>query len=190
VSPAEKDGTSQPTTTQKPLTTGQRSARNYLHNIAVDVATRAILAAVLCPSATKAVDAAPLLAEMAVPHPARPTWPNILRMDHAPVLPHQRLATLDEHLAGAAARPVVLPETIVVDRGKVFVSRAFTAACETLGISVQPAPPHAPIAKGIVERAFGTINALLCQHLPAYTGSDGLPRGAQIVRSGAMPSST
>ncbi|WTY68933.1 hypothetical protein OG418_00285 [Streptomyces phaeochromogenes] len=103
--------------------------------IAIDVATRAILAAVLCPSATKAVDAALLLTEMAVPHPARPTWPNILRMDHAPALPHQRLATLDARLAGAAARPVVLPETIVIDRGKVFVSRAFTAACETLGIS-------------------------------------------------------
>ncbi|MDX3588936.1 DDE-type integrase/transposase/recombinase [Streptomyces europaeiscabiei] len=145
--------------------------------IAIDVATRAILAAVLCPSATKAVDAALLLAEMAVPHPARPTWPNILRMDHAPALPHQRLTTLDERLAGAAARPVVLPETIVVDRGRVFVSRAFTAACETLGISVQPAPPFAPTAKGIVERAFGTINHLFCQHLPGYTGSDVTRRG-------------
>ncbi|SHN35660.1 integrase catalytic domain-containing protein [Streptomyces yunnanensis] len=123
-----------------------RLARPEL-TIAVDVATRAILAAVLCPSATKAVDAALLLAEMAVPHPARPTWPDILRMDHARVLPHQRLTALDERLAGAAARPVVLPETIVVDWGKVFVSRAFTAACESLGISVQPALPHAPTAK-------------------------------------------
>ncbi|MFD7178241.1 Mu transposase C-terminal domain-containing protein [Streptomyces sp. NPDC059929] len=145
--------------------------------IAVDVATRSILAAVLCPGATKAVDAALLLAEMAVPHPARPTWPDILRMDHARVLPHQRLATLDERLAGAAARPVVLPETIVVDRGKVFVSAAFTTACETLGISVQPAPPRAPTAKGIVERTFGSINALFCQHLPGYTGSDVTRRG-------------
>ncbi|WP_406224239.1 Mu transposase C-terminal domain-containing protein [Streptomyces canus] len=153
-----------------------RLARPEL-TIAIDVATRAILAAVLCPHATKAVDAALLLAEMAVPHPARPTWPNVLRMDHAPALPHQRLATLDERLAGAAARPVVLPETIVVDRGKVFVSRAFTAACETLGISVQPAPPHAPTAKGIVERAFGTINHLFCQHLPGYTGSNVTRRG-------------
>ncbi|MFD7958882.1 Mu transposase C-terminal domain-containing protein [Streptomyces ardesiacus] len=153
-----------------------RLARPEL-TIAVDVATRAILAAVLCPSATKAVDAALLLAEMAVPHPARPTWPDILRMDHAPALPHQRLAALDERLAGAAARPVVLPETIVVDRGKVFVSAAFTAACEHLGISVQPAPPHAPTAKGIIERTFGTINHLFCQHLPGYTGSDVTRRG-------------
>ncbi|MEU2297761.1 Mu transposase C-terminal domain-containing protein [Streptomyces antibioticus] len=153
-----------------------RLARPEL-TIAIDVATRAILAAVLCPSATKAVDAALLLAEMAVPHPARPTWPDILRMDHAPALPHQRLAALDERLAGAAARPVVLPETIVVDRGKVFVSAAFTAACEHLGISVQPAPPQAPTAKGIVERTFGTINALFCQHLPGYTGCNVTRRG-------------
>jgi len=98
-------------------------------------------------------------------------------MDHNRALPHQRLATLDERLASAAARPVALPETIVVDRGRVFVSRAFTAACETLGISVQPAPPFAPTAKGIVERAFGTINHLFCQHLPGYTGSDVTRRG-------------
>ncbi|WP_327350303.1 transposase [Streptomyces sp. NBC_01304] len=145
--------------------------------IAVDVASRAILAAVLCPQATKAVDAALLLAEMAVPHPARPTWPDIWRMDRSPLLPHQRLRERDERLEGAAARPVVVPETIVVDRGKVFISRAFTAACETLGISVQPAPPHAPTAKGIVERTFGTINDLFCQHLPGYTGSDVTRRG-------------
>ena len=31
--------------------------------------------------------------------------------------------------------------------------------------------------KGIVERTFGTINALLCQHLPGYTGSDVTRRG-------------
>ncbi|WP_335756052.1 hypothetical protein [Streptomyces alboflavus] len=55
--------------------------------IAVDVASRAILAAVLCPSTTKAVDAALLLAEMAVPPPARPTWPAIWRMDRSPLLP-------------------------------------------------------------------------------------------------------
>ncbi|MEW2489324.1 Mu transposase C-terminal domain-containing protein [Streptomyces sp. NPDC048411] len=146
--------------------------------IAIDVATRAILAAVLCPAGTKAVDAALLLAEMAVPDPARPTWPDALRLTHAQLPQLERLMNLDERLKGAAARPVVVPETIVVDRGKVYLSTAFTAACETLGISVQPTPPHAPAAKGIVERTFGTINALLCQHLPGYTGSDVTRRGA------------
>ncbi|WP_321170765.1 hypothetical protein [Embleya scabrispora] len=69
-----------------------------------------------------------------------------------------------------------------MDRGKVFLSRAFTAACETLGISVQPAPPFAPTAKGIVERTFGSINTLFCQHLPGYTGSDVTRRGKDAER--------
>ncbi|BET45103.1 DDE-type integrase/transposase/recombinase [Kitasatospora aureofaciens] len=145
--------------------------------IAVDVATRAILAAVLCPGGTQAVDAALLLAEMAVPHPARPTWPDALCFAHTQLPAHKRLLALDERLEKAAARPVVIPETIVVDRGRVFLSRTFTAACEALGISVQPAPPFAPTAKGIVERTFGSINSLFCQHLPGYTGSDVTRRG-------------
>lgn len=150
--------------------------------IAVDVASRAILAGVLCPAGTQAVDAALLLAEMAVPHPARPAWPDVLRFTHSTVLPAERLLSLDERLRGAAARPVVVPETVVVDRGKVFLSKAFTGACEALGIGVQAAPPFAPTAKGIVERTFGSINTLFCQHLPGYTGSDVTRRGKDAAR--------
>ncbi|MEU1056947.1 hypothetical protein ABZ397_30910 [Streptomyces sp. NPDC005876] len=46
---------------------------------------------------TKAVDAALLLAEMAVPHPARPGWPEHLRLAHASV-PYDRLLALDARL--------------------------------------------------------------------------------------------
>ncbi|MGW0737109.1 hypothetical protein [Streptomyces sp. NPDC002851] len=111
-----------------------RAARPEL-TIAVDVATRSILAAVLRPEGTKAVDAALLLAEMAVSHPARPGWSKGLQLAYAAV-PYERLLSLDARLEGAAARPVAVPETIVVDRGKVFVSEGFLAACETLGVSV------------------------------------------------------
>ncbi|MGW0364571.1 hypothetical protein [Streptomyces sp. NPDC002990] len=139
-------------------------------SIAVDVATRSILAAVLRPHGTKAVDAALLLAEMAVPHPARPTWPTALHLSRAQV-PYRRMLSLDERLEGAAGRPVIVPETIVVDRGKINVSESFVAACETLGVSVQPAPPRRPQAKGVVERTFGSINDLFCQHVAGHTGS-------------------
>ncbi|MBD0742925.1 Mu transposase C-terminal domain-containing protein [Streptomyces sp. CBMA152] len=150
--------------------------------IAVDVATRAILAAVLRPGGTQAVDAALLLAEMAVPHPARPTWPDVLHFARSTVLPAERLLSLDERLHKAAARPVVVPETVVVDRGKVYLSKAFTGACETLGISVQASPPFAPTAKSIVERTFGSLNTLLWQHLPGYTGCDVTRRGRDVAR--------
>jgi hypothetical protein len=59
-----------------------------------------------------------------------------------------------------------------VDRCAVFISHAFLAACETLGTSVQPAPPRTPTAKGSVERTFGAINTLLLQHIAGHTGSN------------------
>jgi hypothetical protein len=148
--------------------------------IAVDVATRSILAAVLRPHSTKAVDAALLLAEMAVPHPARPTWPAALHLSRAEV-PYQRMLSLDERLEAAAARPVIVPETIVVDRGKIYLSECFVAACETLGVSVQPAPPRRPQAKAVVERTFGAINDLFCQHVAGHTGSNPLRRGQNVA---------
>ncbi|GAA0902935.1 MULTISPECIES: DDE-type integrase/transposase/recombinase [Streptomyces violaceusniger group] len=147
--------------------------------IALDVATRSVVAAVLREESTRAVDAALLLAEMAVPHPARPGWPGQLRLAHAAV-PYTRLLALDSRLEQAAARPVVVPETIVIDRGRVFVSAAFLAACETLGVSVQPAPPRSPAAKGAVERTFGSINTLFAQHVAGYTGSHVLQRGGSV----------
>ncbi|MGW6062621.1 Mu transposase C-terminal domain-containing protein [Streptomyces sp. NPDC055189] len=155
-----------------------RAARPEL-TIALDVATRSILAGVLRPEGTKAVDAALLLAEMAVPHSMRPGWAPALELAYAAV-PYERLLSLDHRLAGAAARPVVVPETIVVDRGKVFVSEGFVTACETLGVSVQPAPPKQPTAKGSVERTFGAINTLFAQHVAGYTGSNVTRRGRNV----------
>ncbi|MGW4380917.1 Mu transposase C-terminal domain-containing protein [Kitasatospora sp. NPDC004531] len=149
--------------------------------IAMDVATRSILAAVLRPASTKAVDAALLLAEMAVPHPLRPAWPDALALSRAPV-PYEDLLDADSRLAAAAGRPVVVPETVVVDRGRIFLSAAFLAACESLGISVQPTPPRRPTAKGHVERAFGSVNTLFCQHVAGHTGSNVLRRGSDSQR--------
>ena len=89
--------------------------------IVVDVATRTIYAAVLRPVGTKAVDAALLLARMLVPEPMRPGWSGALRMS-ASRLPHARLLDIDARMELAAARPVIVPDTIVIDGGKVFVS--------------------------------------------------------------------
>ncbi|MEU9315016.1 hypothetical protein [Streptomyces sp. NPDC048295] len=50
----------------------------------------------------------------AVPHPARPAWPDALYFTHSAVLPAMRLLSLDERRHGATARPVVVPGTVVV----------------------------------------------------------------------------
>lgn len=147
--------------------------------IVVDVATRTICAAVLRPVGTKAVDAALLLARMLVPEPMRPGWSQALRMS-ASVLPHARLLDIDARMELAAAKPVIVPDTITVDGGKVFVSETFTRACERLGISVQQARPRTPTDKAIVEATFGSINTLFCQHVASYTGANVTRRGADL----------
>jgi hypothetical protein len=143
----------------------------------VDVATRTLCAAVLRPVAAEAVDAALLLARMLVPQPMRPGWAQALAMTHSR-LPHDRLLSLDARLEQAAAKPVIVPETIACDRGKVFISDTFLSACQNLGISVQPARPQTPTDKGIVERTFASINTLFTQHLAGYTGANVAHRGA------------
>mgnify|MGYP000962783141 CR=1 FL=1 len=147
--------------------------------IVVDVATRTICAAVLRPVGTKAVDAALLLARMLVPEPMRPGWSHALQMS-ASVLPHARLLDIDARMELAAAKPVIVPDTITIDGGKVFVSETFTRACERLGISVQQARPRTPTDKAIVEATFGSINTLFCQHVAAYTGANTTLRGAEV----------
>ncbi|MFD5652953.1 hypothetical protein [Streptomyces sp. NPDC127039] len=120
-----------------------------------------------------------LLAQMMTPMVMRPGWSAALSMASS-VVPHERLTGIDERLKDAAARPVIVPETIVVDQGKVFVSPATRAACESLGISLQPVPPANGPAKGHVERPFGSINSLFCQWLPGYTGSNVSERGSKV----------
>ena len=79
----------------------------------IDVATRVVPAAVLRP-ATRSVDASVLLARALTPEPARPGWPEALKMAHS-VLPYERLLDIDARLEHAAARPVIVPDTIVID---------------------------------------------------------------------------
>ena len=152
--------------------------------IAVDVASRTICAAVLRPVGTKAVDAALLLARMLVPEPMRPGWADALRMS-ASRLPHARLLDVDARMEMAAAKPVIVPDTIVIDGGKVFMSDTFIRACARLGVSVQDSRPRTPTDKGIVEATFDALDTLFCQHVAGYTGSNTQLRGDRVAGEAA-----
>ncbi|WP_049566329.1 DDE-type integrase/transposase/recombinase [Streptomyces sp. SBT349] len=163
--------------------------------VVVDVATRSILAAVLRPKqpakrgkkrpggagkselprprgrATKAVDASLLLAQCMVPVPMRPGHdPAVLAS--ASDLPYEELLALDPRFAHAAARPVIIPDLIVIDHGTVFAGRTFFDACAYLGISVRPARKRTGRDKAIVERTFGSIKSGFSQYVNSYTGKD------------------
>ncbi|MER7179507.1 integrase [Streptomyces hyaluromycini] len=173
-----------------------RPARAEL-TCAVCVATRSIIAAVVRPKqprrrgkkrdqdgqggvvgavrrkgrATKAVDACELLAQSLVPVPMRPGFDPAV---HASVstLPFEELVEADARFAHAAARPVIIPDLIVIDHGTVFAGRTFFDACEYLGISVRPARKRTGPDKAVVERTFGSVKSMFSQHVNTYTGND------------------
>src|SRR6185437_5450653 len=153
----------------------------------IDIATRTVTAAVLRPT-TKSVDASVLLARTLTPEPMRPGWAEALRMSRS-VLPHRRLLSIDERLEHAAARPVIVPETIVCDHGKVFVSHNFRASCRFLGINFQPAHQGTPTDKPHIERTLGSVASLFAQFVAGYTGA-GLEhrgRGIETHRLWSLP---
>lgn len=152
--------------------------------LAIDIATRTICSGVLRPVGAKAVDAALLLARSTVPEPMRPGWDQVLAMA-ASRIPHQRLVALDARMAMAAAKPVIVPDTVVIDHGKVFLSEVFLRAADTLGISVQPTHQQTATDKAIVERTFASINTLFCQHVAGYTGRDVTRRGVDVAERAA-----
>jgi len=141
----------------------------------VDLATRTLSAVVLRPS-TKAVDAALLLGRAMTPEPVRPGWSDALRMSRS-VLPFASLLSLDERLDKAAAVPVIVPETVVCDHGKAFISDNFRNACRHLGISFQPAHPDTPTDRPHIERTLGSVSTMFAQYVAGYTGRSVEMRG-------------
>lgn len=144
----------------------------------IDAATRVVPAAVLRPT-TKAVDASVLLARAMTPEPVRPGWPEALKMAHS-VLPYERLLDIDSRLEQAAARPVIVPDTVVIDHGAAFISAAFRSACRHLGISVQPAHLGSGAEKGTIERFLGSVASMFCQFASGYAGRSTDRRGRHV----------
>jgi hypothetical protein len=144
----------------------------------IDVATRTVPAAVLRPS-PRSVDASVLLARALTPEPMRPGWPASLAMAHS-ALPYERLLGIDERLRHAAARPVIVPDTIVIDHGSVFVSDNFRSSCRHLGISIQPAHLATGSDKPHIEKMFSSLATLFCQFAAGYLGRSADRRGRRV----------
>jgi len=146
--------------------------------VAMDLCSRSLLAWRLTPAETNRADVALLLADAITPEEMRPGWPDAVRFK-ALGLPVDQLTTIDERLEAAAARPVILPETVLIDHGKVFMSDAFTDACQRLGISIQLARVRQGSDKP-VERVFGTIRTQFSEHVAGYKGPNVSQRGADV----------
>ncbi len=157
--------------------------------IAIDLYSRCIAGLRLTPMSTKSVDVAAVLFEALRP----PTTPGTRLAESLAGLgtdarwPYQgvpRAVVVDADLLadqdGQPLLPSVAAETIVVDRGKIYVSEHLTSVCARLGISIQPARPDKPTDKAAVERFFRTLREDLLQALPAYKGPDVHSRGRDV----------
>ncbi|WP_298207880.1 hypothetical protein [Ferrimicrobium sp.] len=142
----------------------------------IDVATRSFCAWIIKPRGTKAVDAVELLARAMTPMRLQPGFEERMVMAQS-ILADSISFSNDETLDALAAKPVIRPHSLTVDRGRVFVSDTFMRACSRLGIQVIKASPYTPTDKPHVERTFATINSLFTQYLPGYVGKNPAYKG-------------
>lgn len=145
--------------------------------VALDLCSRSILAWRITPVGATGTDAALMLADILTPEPMRPGW-RMRAAYKAARIPWEVGIDVEKRLADMAAKPVIWPETIIVDHGNVFVGTVFLEACARLGISVQPAHLRTPTDKAAMERWFGTLNEDIVNHIAGYKGFGVHRRGA------------
>ena len=138
--------------------------------VAMDLYSRCILGLVLRAISTKAQDVAGVLYQVVTPQ----QWGPVTHGEQVPA-PY---VGVPDHLV--TQETGALPDTIVVDHGKVYLSGHTKAVCHRLGINIQPAIPHKPTDKPTIERFFRTLREGLLEHLPAYKGPDVYSRGKDV----------
>ncbi|WP_405985496.1 helix-turn-helix domain-containing protein [Streptomyces sp. NBC_00872] len=144
--------------------------------VAMDWYTRCLTGIRVTPVSTKAVDVSAVLFQSFRPRPAGRDWPrHAVWPEHG--IPRTVLVDVDGAVGPGLASPPLVPETLVVDHGKVYVSEHLTSVCRRMGISIQPARLRTGRDKGPVERYFRTLREGLLQILPGYKGPDIHSRG-------------
>ncbi len=151
--------------------------------IAVDLYSRSLPAWRFTPVSTKGVDAAFLLLDIIRPKPLNDCDPK-LRWSYLGVpeyivleIPQPDIPDIPIPLLKI---PFLHPESVMVDRGRVFLSDVFMTACRKLGINVMVARPYTPTDKAHVERMFRTIRENFVAHLAGYKGPNVYHRGENM----------
>ncbi len=108
--------------------------------VGMDWYTRCVSGIRVTPVSTKSVDATSVLYRAYRPRPAGEGWPvHAVWPEHGnPRSVLVDVEAVEGPLVGAAG-PVIVPETLVIDHGKIYVSEHLTSVCQRMGISIQPA---------------------------------------------------
>ncbi len=152
----------------------------------IDIATRTVCGARLAPGPTKGVDlAAAVLGRSLTPLEMVPGWSESISLTRS-ILPAGMIEPDEELHASLAARPIIFPTSITIDRGKDYMSRVFMDACEYLQIDVVRANPRTPTDKPHIERTFAAINSGFTQFLNGYVGQNVVRRGSSPDQEGVI----
>ncbi|WP_216319250.1 DDE-type integrase/transposase/recombinase [Deinococcus aestuarii] len=156
--------------------TGRRIRHRLV--VAIDVYSRCILAARFFENDPKGIDITFLLYDLIAPKPAPPEWPETALLPYIG-LPEELIVVIHDLPEGTRLKaiPFAQPDNLVIDNGRIFISKVFASACERLGISLIIARPYTGNDKAHVERFFETARDGFCVYLPGYTGNNALNKG-------------
>ncbi|WP_102128367.1 DDE-type integrase/transposase/recombinase [Deinococcus planocerae] len=153
--------------------------------LAIDLYTRAIVAADLLETELKGVDVSSLLLDIVFPTLWHPSWPVLPEEARLPYVGIPEAILLQAHglpdESVLANVPPMLPDAVVVDNGKVFLSSQFRELCRRLGCDIILARPLKGSDKAHIERLFLHVRTSLAERLKGYVGPHVLARGSRVA---------
>lgn len=164
-----------------------RAGRVHL-TVAVDVATRSILAFDIVPVGASKVEHADLLARMLRPRACRPDALDYMRLDRSADLPAAAMLAADARQAGAIAVPYIVPETITTDRGKDYLSETFVSACRHLESASSRRRLTPPPTRDTSSASWGPSRPHGCRSCLGISGTASPTAGARSTTPACSPS--
>jgi putative transposase len=133
--------------------------------VAMDLYSRCIVGLCLRPRGARSADAAAVLYQAV-------TWQTWGYGLNAPEGPY--VGVPESVVVGDTG---VVPDTIIVDHGKIYMSSHLLGVCDRFGINVSPARTYRPTDKPVVEQWFKTLREEFLERLKGYKGPDIANRG-------------
>lgn len=148
-------------------------------------ASRSVLAGIVTVG-SRSIDLVVVLARALVPYSARPDGVRANRRQVSEAWTGTDGLMVERFEAMRDAQPYIFPESITTDRGASYVSRHFSDACRTLGISLTVNAEYTPTQKAKIERMFRTVKDQFTQYAIAFLGQSPDMRGDEVIATSQL----
>jgi len=148
-------------------------------------ASRSVLSGIVTVG-SRSIDLVVVLARALVPYASRPDGVRANRRQVSEAWTGTDRLMIERFEAMRDAQPYIFPESITTDRGASYVSRHFSDACRTLGISLTVNAEYSPTQKAKIERTFRTVKDQFTQYAIAFLGQSTDMRGDEIIATSQL----